>query len=109
MFVCQPGGFPNRLYSRQQDGVWQDVTAEVGVGILDNTSQALFLDLRKVGFQDLVVLTAAGPLLFLNDGTGRFRVRENAFRFEDEAQGTLAGMAAADYDRDGKIDLYLGS
>ncbi len=109
LYVCQPSGLPNRLYSRQSDGTWQDITEQAGVGVLDNTAQALFLDLRNIGVQDLVVLTAGGPLLFLNDGTGRFRYRENAFRFRNSAQGTFASMAAADFDRDGKLDLYLCS
>lgn len=108
LYVCQPAGLPNRLYSRR-DGVWEDVTREAGVGLLDNTSQALFLDLRNSGSQDLVVLTTRGPLLFLNDGSGRFRRRDNAFRFATKAQGTFAGMAAADYDGDGRVDLYLCS
>ncbi len=109
LYVCQPGGLPNRLYSRQEDGTWLDQTDEAGVGVLDDTAQALFLDLRNIGFEDLVVLTSGGPLLFLNDGTGRFRHRRNAFRFRNEAKGTFAGMAAADYDRDGNLDLYLCS
>ena len=109
LFVCQPSGLPNRLYSRQADGSWSDATSQAGVGLLDDTAQALFLDLRNIGRQDLVVLTAGGPLLFLNDGTGRFRHRDDAFRFRTEARGTFSGMAAADYDRDGKVDIYLCS
>lgn len=109
IYVCQPGGLPNRLYSRVDDGRWLDRTEEAGLGILDNTSQALFLDLRNTGIQDLVALTSSGPLLFVNDGTGRFRHRPQAFRFDSRAKGTFAGMAAADYDRDGKVDLYLCS
>ncbi len=109
LYVCQPGGLPNRLYSRLEDGSWSDVTDKAGVGVLDETAQALFLDLRNTGSQDLVILTASGPLLFLNDGTGRFRHREDAFHFRTDPRGTFAGMAAADYDRDGKVDLYLCS
>ncbi|MDE0103642.1 MAG: FG-GAP-like repeat-containing protein [Bryobacterales bacterium] len=109
VYVCQPAGLPNRLYSRQGDGTWADITADAGVDVLDDTSQALFLDLRNIGVQDLVVLAAAGPLLFLNDGSGRFRLRERAFRFETPPKGTFAGMAAADFDRDGLVDLYLCS
>ena len=109
LYVCQPGGLPNRLYSRRDDGRWRDLTRQAGVGILDDTSQALFLDLRNVGSQDLVLLTTSGPLLYLNDGSGRFRFQEGAFRFDSPPQGTFAGMAAADYDRDGKLDLYLCS
>ena len=109
IYVCQPGGLPNRLYSRAEDGRWLDRTGDAGLAILDNTSQALFLDLRNTGVQDLVALTSSGPLLFINDGSGRFRHRPGAFRFDTPAKGTFAGMAAADYDRDGKVDLYLCS
>ncbi len=39
-----------------------------GVGILDDTSSALFIDTRNRGLQDLIVLRSSGPLLFLNQG-----------------------------------------
>ncbi len=108
IYVCQPGGLPNRLY-KNIGGHMQDITASAGVDVLDETSCSLFLDLRNSGFQDLVVLRASGPLLFVNDGTGRFTNREDAFHFRTAPQGTFTGMAAADFDRDGKIDLYLCS
>ncbi len=109
VYVCQPGGLPNRLYGRGSDGAWADLTDAAGVGVLDDTAQALFVDLRNLGRQDLVVLAASGPLLYLNDGAGRFRHSPNAFRYRTEPQGTFAGMAAADFDRDGKLDLYVCS
>ncbi len=106
VYVCQPGGLPNRLYKFNQESVLIDITDQWGVGILDDTASALFLDLRNVGRQDLVVLRSSGPVLFLNEGT-RFRRVENAFRFANAPAGNFTGMAAADYDRDGKLDLYL--
>jgi len=109
IYVCQPGGLPNRLYKRRDDGRWEDRTGQAGVGLLDDTAQALFIDLRNSGAQDLAVLTSSRPLLFLNDGEGRFRAVPDAFRFRTPPQGTFAGMAAADYDGDGRVDLYLCS
>jgi tetratricopeptide (TPR) repeat protein len=107
IYVCQPGGLPNRLYKNRGDGTLDDVTDHAGVGLLDDTTCALFLDLRGIGRQDLVVATIGSPLLFLNEGNGRFREKKDAFRFRSAPQGTFTGMAAADYDRDGRVDLYL--
>jgi tetratricopeptide (TPR) repeat protein len=106
VYVCQPGGLPNRLFKFREDGTLADITEVWGVGILDDTSSALFLDLRNSGRQDLVVLRSNGPVLFLNDGK-RFAVRTDAFQFASAPQGGFTGMAAADFDRDGKLDLYL--
>ena len=105
--ICQPAGLPNRLYKNHGDGTFEDITAKAGVGVLDNTTSALFLDLRNSGLQDLVVLCGPGPLLFLNNGDGTFRNLPNAFRFAKPPQGSFTGMAAADYDGDGRLDLYL--
>jgi tetratricopeptide (TPR) repeat protein len=106
IYVSQPGGLPNRLYKPAPDGTFHDITDEWGAGILDDTSCALFLDLRNTGRQDLVVLRSSGPVLLINDGS-RFLIRDDAFRFAKAPPGGFTGMAAADYDRDGKLDLYL--
>ena len=107
IYVCQPGGLPNRLYKRRGDGTFEDITARAGVGLLDNTACALFVDFRNSGKQDLVVLTSGGPLYFLNQGDGVFRHKPGAFHFQNPPAGTFTGMSAADYDGDGRVDLYL--
>ncbi len=106
VYICQPGGLPNRLYKFDRDGRLTDLTDAWDVGILDDSSCALFLDLRNSGRQDLVVLRASGPILYLNEGH-RFSLRTDAFRFAAPPKGGFTGMAAADFDRDGKLDLYL--
>ena len=107
LYVCQPAGLPNRLYRNRRDGTFEDITEMSGVGILENTACALFADLNNQGRQDLVVVRANGPLLFLNEGGGKFRRNPDAFQFATAPQGTFTGAAAADYDRDGWLDIYF--
>jgi tetratricopeptide (TPR) repeat protein len=107
IYVCQPGGLPNRLYKIRADGTAEDITERSGLGVLDETTCALFADFGNSGLQDVVVLRSSGPLFFLNRGDGRFVEQPNAFEFKTTPQGSFTGMAAADFDRDGRLDLYL--
>ena len=106
LYVCQPGGIPNRLLKFQDDGTVVDISKQWNAHMLDDTASALFLDLRNSGQQDLVVLRSGGPVLLVNEGSS-FRIRTDAFEFNTLPQGGFTGMAAADFDRDGKLDLYL--
>ncbi len=107
LYVCQPAGLPNRLYRNRGDGTLEDITEASGLGILDNTACALFADFDNDGRQDIVVVRANGPLLFLNEGGGKFRQKHDAFQFANPPQGTFTGAAVADYDRDGWLDIYF--
>jgi Flp pilus assembly protein TadD/peroxiredoxin len=107
LYICQPAGLPNRLYRNRGDGTFEDVTEKAGVGVLDNTSCALFADFRNTGLQDLLVVCGSGPLLFLNQGNGTFRRKEDAFQFARTPEGTFTHAAIADYDRDGHLDIYF--
>jgi hypothetical protein len=55
--------------------------------------------------QDLLVVCGSGPLLFLNQGKGKFSLKPDAFKFAQPAQGTFTHAAIADYDRDGLLDV----
>jgi Flp pilus assembly protein TadD/peroxiredoxin len=83
------------------------VTEKSGVGVLDFTACALFADFENRGLQDLLVVCATGPLLFSNDGKGKFSLKRDAFRFARPPQGSFTHAAAADYDRDGRLDIYF--
>jgi Flp pilus assembly protein TadD len=107
IYVCQPAGLPNRLYKNRGDGTFTDVTEQAGVGILDGTSCALFADLTNSGRQDLIVVRASGPLLFVNRGNGTFELKPDAFQFARPLQGSFTGASVADYNRDGLLDVYF--
>ena len=107
IYVCQPGGLPNRLYKNDGNGRFRDIAKQAGLDLLDDTACALFVDLRNSGRQDLVLVRSNQPLVFLNDGNGRFRGLPDAFHFGSPPQGSFTSVAAADYDRDGRLDLYF--
>ena len=107
LYVSQPAGLPNRLFRARGDSTFEDVTERAGLNVLDDTAQSLFADVDNDGDQDLVLSTGTRPLLFINDGKGRFSQVPDAFRFARPLQGVLTSIAMADYDRDGFLDLYL--
>ena len=107
LYVCQPAGLPNRLYRNRGDGTFEDITDSSGVGVIEDTACALIVDVDNDGRQDLIVVRKNGPVLFLNDGGGKFHQKPDAFRFANPPQGTFTGAAVADYDRDGWLDIYF--
>jgi len=107
LYICQPAGLPNRLYRNRGDGTFEDITESSGLGILDSTACALFADFNNRGRQDVILVRANGPTLFLNEGNGKFREKLNAFQFATPPQGTFTGAAVADYDCDGWLDIYF--
>jgi tetratricopeptide (TPR) repeat protein len=107
LYICQPAGLPNRLYRNRGGGTFEDITEASGIGLLDNTACALFADIDNDGRQDVIVVCANGPLLFMNQGGGKFLQKAGAFNFANPPQGTFTGAAIADYDRDGWLDIYF--
>ena len=67
----------------------------------------MFADFANQGRQDLLVVCGSGPLLFLNQGDGTFSLKRDAFKFEHPPQGTFTHAALADYDGDGRLDVYF--
>jgi Flp pilus assembly protein TadD/peroxiredoxin len=107
LYICQAAGLPNRLFRNRGDGTFEDVTEQSGVGVLDFTSCALFADFENRGLQDLLVVGSTGPLLFVNEGNGTFSLRKEAFHFARPPQGSFTHAAIADYNRDGRLDVYF--
>jgi hypothetical protein len=101
LYVCQPGGLPNRLFLQQPDGMARDASHESGLDLLDSSRSALLVDLDGDGDQDAVVATVAGMVLLENTGGARFDFRQI---FPQARQAY--SLAAADYNGDGTLDLY---
>jgi len=100
----------NHLYRNQGDGTFVDVAEETGVrGVLSLSYAAGFADYDNDGDLDLFV-AAIGPwnTLYNNQGDGSFADVTEAAGVVDSVLGNL-GVAWADYDLDGWLDLYVTS
>lgn len=104
--VSQDG--PNRLFRQTSPLRFEDVTASAG-GIDGGQawgSGASFADVDGDGDLDLYVCNVeAKNLLYENQGDGTFVERGARYGLDLVAASTMA--AFADYDRDGRLDLYL--
>ena len=103
VYICQPGGLPNRLYIQNADGTARETSASAGVDWVDSSHGALIADLDNDGDQDLAISVSSGVVVMENDGTGKFRVA--ALKVMPAA--IPYSIAAADYDQDGDLDLLV--
>ncbi len=98
--------FPgSRLWRNDGNRGFTDVTKEAGVDDSAMDMSALFADFDNDGDQDLLVSGLDGLRLYRNR-SGRF---ENVTRAVglDGVDGYCLGTAWGDYDRDGRLDLYV--
>ncbi len=133
LFVTAYGG--NKLYHNNGDGTFSDVTEQAGVGGSGWSTSAAWVDLDNDGRLDLVVLRyiqwdfedvwcgehkegyrafchpdvfqAIPPLVYHNDGNGRFT--EVGKKLGLAVPGKSLGIAIADYDGDGRIDIAIAN
>lgn len=103
LFVCQENGVPNMLFLRNADGSLTDFTDECGANWLQNCRTALIVDLNNDGNNDLAVAYTGGVVVASGDGTGRFQLRKYL-----PTSGDVLALSAADYDLDGRLDLFVG-
>jgi enediyne biosynthesis protein E4 len=125
----------NKLYHNNGNGIFTDVTAQVGAAGSGWSTSAAWVDLDNDGLLDLVVLRymqwdfddiwcgerkeglrayctpdafrPITPLVYHNNGNGHFT--EVSQKLELSKEGKGLGIALADYDRDGYIDLFFAN
>jgi len=112
---CGPRGLPfdtNLLYHNRTDGTFEDVSERSGIAKATGhyALGVLAQDIDDDGRPDIYVACDQTPsLLFLNRGDGTF-VEEGVARgvAYDENGRALSGMgvASADYDGDGRLDIF---
>jgi enediyne biosynthesis protein E4 len=104
-FVNQVGG--NQLWRNAGGGRFEDITAAAGVAVAAKVAvTASFADIDNDGDADLYVTTVRhGNVMFENDGRGRFRDISAASGLN--YVGHSSGALFFDYNRDGRLDLFL--
>ena len=106
-----PGEFPagtrrgNRLYRRQTDGSFLDVTAGSGLEESGYGVGCAVADIDNDGDLDLFITCVGPDRLYRNEGNGTFSDISNEAGIGDDDCGTSA--AFVDYDGDGRLDLIV--
>jgi hypothetical protein len=104
-------GTPNHLFHNHHDGTFTDVAQEAGVAggndALNIVSDAIWFDYDNDGLSDLLVARFGTPILYHNEGHGKFRdvtASSGLNKF-----GNTIAVIAFDYDNDGNLDLLFGN
>lgn len=101
------------LLLENQDGRFVDVTARLGISVLEQTTSSAVGDFNNDGWADIFVVRYGNPsqhnkqILFLNQGGKTFEQIADHGIISRELGATGGGAETIDYDADGDLDLIF--
>jgi enediyne biosynthesis protein E4 len=100
----------NALYRNNHDGTFSDITEKAGVPGTGYGLGCVWGDFDNDGFPDLFVTQYGKNVFYRNNGKGTFTDITDKAGVGGLESGTFhSGATFLDYDRDGWLDLYVGS
>lgn len=102
----------NALYRNNRDGTFTEVTAQSGVGLPGYGMGCAVADYDNDGHEDLFLTNYGGHRLLRAQGDGTFADVTGPAGLAGASLGPTgcgAGCAFLDYDRDGRVDLFVGN
>jgi len=108
-------GFPsgqtptNRLFKNNRDGTFTDVTAKAGLLRFGWGQGVCIGDYDNDGYEDLFVAYFGKNVLYHNNGDGTFTDVTEKAGVAGGGKRWNSGCAFVDYDRDGKLDLFVAN
>lgn len=102
LYVCQPGGLPNRLFLKQADGSTKEAGAQWNVNFMDNSRGALLLDFDNDGNLDIAISMGPNVAVLYNNGKrfGHFTP------LSCPGSAFVHSLTATDVDGDGDLEIY---
>jgi enediyne biosynthesis protein E4 len=99
----------SHLFKNNRDGTFTDVTAKAGVGHSGWGQAVCIGDYDNDGFEDLFVSYFGKNVLYHNNGDGTFTDISEKAGVAGNGKRWNTGCAFVDYDRDGKLDLFVAN